>query len=477
MEIRNYLPKGWIQTSIGEISDVNRRNPVIQNYSDETFVTFVPMAAVDAEKGAITTPQIRPLREVRKGFTSFANGDVIIAKITPCMENGKAAIAKELNNGIGFGSTEFHVMSPKNIVLSLFLYYFIRQESFRWDAKSNFSGTAGQLRVPRSFVENYPFPLPPLPEQERIVERIESLFTQLDAGVAGLKRLRVALKRYKASVLKAACEGRLVPQDPNDEPAEEMLKRLGKVPLDSYDLPELPKGWCWATLKNVTEPIQKINPKENPDKEFIYIDISSIDNNIQQIISPKYYIGADAPSRARQLVNANDVLFSTVRTYLKNISIVPEIYDKQVASTGFCVLRATSVTSGKYIFYFSQTDSFLNPLTELQRGTSYPAVRDSDVWEQSIPIPPFSEQERIVSVVEQHFSVIQELEQTIDANLKRAGRLRQSILKRAFEGKLVTPRVRATHTQTDETLESQPPAPDQPISSNTGSPQPAKSRK
>ena len=468
--VNGNLPPGWVWTTIGELFDVVGGGTPSTNV-EKYWTGDIPW---------ITSADIHGLEDIRP--RKCITEEAIISSATNLVPSGTIIVVTRVSLGkvaltsfpICF-SQDSQALLPKNgLVFSKYSLYYLSliSESFKY--KSRGTTISG---IPKKQLRDLPIPLPPLPDQERIVERIESLFTQLDAGVAGLKRIKEALKRYKASVLKAACEGRLVPQDPNDEPAEEMLKRLGKVPLDSYDLPELPKGWCWATLKNVTEPIQKINPKENPDKEFIYIDISSIDNNIQQIISPKYYIGADAPSRARQLVNANDVLFSTVRTYLKNISIVPEIYDKQVASTGFCVLRATSVTSGKYIFYFSQTDSFLNPLTELQRGTSYPAVRDSDVWEQSIPIPPFSEQERIVSVVEQHFSVIQELEQTIDANLKRAGRLRQSILKRAFEGKLVTPRVRATHTQTDETLESQPPAPDQPISSNTGSPQPAKSRK
>jgi len=198
----------------------------------------------------------------------------------------------------------------------------------------------------------------------------------------------------------------------------------------------LPPGWVWTTIEDVTQPIQKVNPRENPGKEFIYLDISSIDNTIQQITSPKSYIGVDAPSRARQLVKASDVLFSTVRTYLKNVSLVPDAYDGQIASTGFSILRANSATTGKYLFYYSQTDSFLNPLNEMQRGTSYPAIRDSDVREQPIPLPPLPEQERIVRRIESLFT---RLDVGV-AGLKRAQealkRYRASVLKAACEGRL-----------------------------------------
>lgn len=198
----------------------------------------------------------------------------------------------------------------------------------------------------------------------------------------------------------------------------------------------LPSSWTWTTIQEVTEPIQKVNPGENPDSEFDYIDISSIDNTVQRIISPKQYKGSNAPSRARQLIKTNDVLFSTVRTYLKNIALVPTYYDGQIASTGFSVLRAKAVTTGKFLYYYCQTEAFLNPLNELQRGTSYPAVRDSDVREQPIPLPLLPEQERIVARIESLFTQLDagvtELKR-VQAALKR---YRSSVLNAAVMGTL-----------------------------------------
>ena len=150
----------------------------------------------------------------------------------------------------------------------------------------------------------------------------------------------------------------------------------------------LPAGWVWTTIGEVTQPIEKVKPRGNPDVRFTYLDISSIDNKSNRITEPKTYYGAEAPSRARQLVQANDVLFSTVRTYLKNIALVPAAYDGQIASTGFSVLRGKPVVSSKYLFYHTLTDRFVNELGKLQRGTSYPAVRDGDVRTQPIPLAP-----------------------------------------------------------------------------------------
>src|SRR5947209_8755210 len=160
------LPQGWTRTTLGEIAHINRRDTALRDLSDGLLVSFVPMAAVDAERGTITWQEERPLSEVRKGFTSFSDGDVLFAKITPCMENGKAAVAHGLKNGCGFGSTEFHVLTPRDSVSSKWIFYFVRQQSFREDAKARFSGTAGQLRVPGSFLAHYPIALPPAAEQQ-----------------------------------------------------------------------------------------------------------------------------------------------------------------------------------------------------------------------------------------------------------------------------------------------------------------------
>jgi len=255
-------------------------------------------------------------------------------------------------------------------------------------------------------------------------------------------------RRYRQAVLKAAFSGKLTAEWREKhrgelEPASVLLERIrrergkGEAEIDTSGLPQLPDGWAWTRLGDVAEDVEQVNPRAQPDGPFLYIDIASIDNTRQRIVQPKRYVGRNAPSRARQRLRRGDVLFSTVRTYLRNIALVEHAYDGQIASTGFCVIRACSPVESKLVFYWTETDTFLNPLSRLQRGISYPAVRDSDVLAQAMPLPALAEQRRIVEEIERRFSIADQLEATIEAGLKQAERLRQSILKAAFEGRLV----------------------------------------
>lgn len=216
--------------------------------------------------------------------------------------------------------------------------------------------------------------------------------------------------------------------------------------IESLDLPPLPEGWVWTRLGEIVSEIERGNPKDTPERDFIYLDIASIDNSQQKITNPKKYFGKNAPSRARQIVKSGDILFSTVRTYLKNIAIVNDIYDGQIASTGFCVIRPYDLINQRLIFYLVQTDFFLNPLTQIQRGTSYPAVRDSDVFAQFIPIPPLSEQHRLVAKVEELFTKLDAGVKSLEKTKAQLKRYRQAVLKYAFEGKL-TEEWRETHRE------------------------------
>jgi len=209
--------------------------------------------------------------------------------------------------------------------------------------------------------------------------------------------------------------------------------------------PQLPHGWVSAQLADIVDSIDKVNPSLNPGAEFIYLDISSIDNTEHRIASPKRYLGADAPSRARQLVRAGDILFSTVRTYLENTAIVHKDYEGQVASTGFCVLRPLTPVSSRYVFYLTLSDGFVDRLTSLQRGTSYPAVRNSDVLDQLVPIAPANEQRRIVAKIEELFSQLDAGVAALQRAKAQLQRYRQAVLKAAMTGEL-TREWREAHT-------------------------------
>jgi len=180
---------------LGDVCDINPRLPRDHGLADDSEVSFVPMAAVSEVSGAIESASLRRYAEVKKGYTAFSDGDVLFAKITPCMENGKAALASGLAGGRGFGSTEFHVLRAREPVLPEWVYYFVRREPFRQEARRNFTGTAGQQRVPTSFLQEARIPAPPLEEQRRIVD----LLTRAE----GIVRLRREAQQKAAELIPA----------------------------------------------------------------------------------------------------------------------------------------------------------------------------------------------------------------------------------------------------------------------------------
>jgi len=189
----------WPTARIGEIADVNpRRSNRLRGLDPATEVTSVPMAAVDEISGTNANPETRLFSQVRMGFTPFVEGDVIFAKITPCMQNGKSAIARELANGFGFGSTEFHVLRPGPEVLSEWLWYIVRQRSLRDEAQRYFRGSAGQQRVPDDFLIQHEIPKPPLELQRSVLGRIKECLARVDQ-IRDLRR--AAIPEWKGLLL------------------------------------------------------------------------------------------------------------------------------------------------------------------------------------------------------------------------------------------------------------------------------------
>ncbi|KAB2926710.1 MAG: restriction endonuclease subunit S [Candidatus Contendobacter sp.] len=206
----------WYTRPLCELAEINPRNSEVRSLADEMEVSFIPMAAVSEHTVMIEHPEKRLLATVRKGYTSFKEGDVLFAKITPCMENGKAALATGLLNGIGFGSTEFHVLRARHNIIPKYLFYFVRQASFRIAAKSCMRGAVGQQRVPEQFLARYQIPFIPISEQHRIVEILD------DAD--RLRRLRCKADAKAARILPVLFLKMF--GDPATNP-----KRLRKEPL------------------------------------------------------------------------------------------------------------------------------------------------------------------------------------------------------------------------------------------------------
>lgn len=208
----------WKKITLQEAVDINPKT-VLPALSDSEMVSFLPMPAVQ-EESLKYAEQKSSFGKVKKGYTKFRDKDVLFAKITPCMENGKGCIVHNLSHGIGFGSTEFHVLRCHKDVSPKFIYYFVIRRTFRAEAKNKMSGAVGQQRVPAEFLKEYSFTRPSLPEQKAIVKKIENAFAFADKAQAAITGALEQAKQLKQSILKRAFEGKLVPQDPNDKPVD-----------------------------------------------------------------------------------------------------------------------------------------------------------------------------------------------------------------------------------------------------------------
>jgi type I restriction enzyme S subunit len=191
-------------------------------------------------------------------------------------------------------------------------------------------------------------------------------------------------------------------------------------------------GWQTKTLGEVLQKTETINPRQSPEAEFHYIDVSSVSNTTFQIEETQHLKGKDAPSRARRLVKANDVIFATVRPTLRRIAIVPEDLDNQICSTGYFILRPKAGVDHRFVFYWLFSDGFMSQMEVLQKGASYPAVTDSEVKAQTISIPPLPEQERIVGILDEAFEGIATAKANAEKNLQNAYAMFESHLQSVF---------------------------------------------
>jgi len=202
---------------------------------------------------------------------------------------------------------------------------------------------------------------------------------------------------------------------------------------------KLPDGWKWVHLQEVCQDtIENRNPCNNPEQPFTYVDISSIDAQLKQIIGPKQLLGKNAPSRARQVIRANDVIVSTTRPNLNAVAMVPFSLDNQICSTGFCVLRPNADLSPYYLFFFVRTANFVESLTNLVKGALYPAVTDGQVKSQLMPLPPtLAEQARIARILNEQMAAVEKARAAAEARLEAAQSLEAAYLRAVFNDGLL----------------------------------------
>lgn len=216
----------WENGILMDFCKINPKKINTKEFDDDMIVSFIPMPCVSDIWGKIIKKELRKLGEVKKGYTNFCEGDVLFAKITPCMENGKSAIVDKLENDIGFGSTEFYVLRcDENKLNNKYLHYFVRQKTFRDEAKGEMTGAVGQQRVPKTFLENYKMKVPTLEEQQEIVNILDKLLAKYNK-IKNLEQQLEKIELLKKAILAKAFRGELGTNNPDEESAENLLKEI-----------------------------------------------------------------------------------------------------------------------------------------------------------------------------------------------------------------------------------------------------------
>ena len=317
-----------------------------------------------------------------------------------------------------------------NFVERMWLFYFLmfhKQEFI----EAGFGGA--QPNISKEKIVSTAFPLPPLTEQQRIIAKIEEAFAEIDAVEKNKELLKTHIKQTRQKILDLAIHGKLVPQDENDEPASILLEKIlqEKAQSDNKKSPkkkktndittsdnrpyekiegvlfEIPEKWMWVRLGDILAPMQS---KQPTGLSFKYIDIDSIDNTCCKIRKPKIIETKKAPSRASRFTQKGDILFSLVRPYLRNIAKVEE--NDCIASTGFYVCSPLHVNND-YCYYLLISNYAVDGLNQFMKGDNSPSISSQNLTGYIVPLPPFNEQSRIVSKIEELFSTLDQVERNL----------------------------------------------------------------
>lgn len=480
------IPSNWSWSQIAEIGIMSPRNDA----PDSLETSFVPMPLIAAEYGVANRHEVRTWGEIKKGYTHFAEGDVGLAKITPCFENGKSTVFRNLKGGIGSGTTELHVVRPL-LVVADYILLFWKSPHFIETGMPKMTGTAGQKRVPTDYFANSPFPLPPLAEQHRIVGKVDELMALCDKleaarmeretkrdrlAMASLARLnapdpetfhhdaRFALdalpaltarpdqiKQLRQTILNLAVRGKLVPQDPADEPAEELSARVayeiaeyGKQnrvartqvdPISDDDVPySLPDNWRWSRLAELFNVITDGDhqPPPKADRGVAFLTIGNVTTGRLDFtgcrLVPEEYFDGLATYRTPA---KGDILYTVVGATFGRPALVE-------TDRAFCVQRHIAILKPAKILNLQFLVSLLaSPLVYDQAarsttGTAQPTIALRPLRNFLVPLPPLNEQHRIVAKVDELLTLCDQLEISLSSADETRKKLLDALLAEAL---------------------------------------------
>ena len=437
-EIPFDIPETWEWC---RLSLICQHNPQVEAKDDDD-AAFMPMAYISNGLSNFYKYDIRKWKEIKNGFKRFKDGDMAFAKITPCFQNGKSFIAHDLPNHIGAGTTELHVMRVYGQTIKIeYLYFFIKSPYFMLQAQ--YKGTAGQQRVLKEYIDNKLFPLPPLSEQHRIVEKLEQILPKVEEYGKAQERLDTLNaelpEKLKTSILQEAIEGRLVPQDPNDEPASVLLDRIHdekaklvkekKIKKDKNEsriyrsadghwierftdkkrpdvcideeIPfDIPETWEWCRIGSVfshTSGKQQSSSNKKGGTPQKFITTSNlywgyfILDQVKVMNFTDYEIETCSATKGDLLVCEGGAGFGRSAIWDKDYDICLQNHIHRLRPY-------KSGDLGPYVFYLIR---FLKECSKLQAvGTAMPGLSANRLKAILIPLPPLAEQHRIVEKLE-----------------------------------------------------------------------------
>jgi len=412
------LPGEWVEATISEIADVN---PKKIDAAPETVAGFVPMSHAPTNFSGNLEFEEKYWSEIKKSYTNFKEHDVLVAKVTPCFENGKAAIVKGLPNKIGAGSSEFYVIRPAiQEISSRFLFSIVKSYKFVSEGAANMTGAVGLRRVPRSFVENFPVLVPPLAEQKVIADKLDTLLGQVEATKARLERIPEILKNFRQSVLADAVSGKLL---------ETKAEWKTEVLSDCFDCIDGDRGPNY--------------PKKNDYQSEGYCLFLST-KNVRQFgfdFKETVFISKEKDSILRKGKLERGDLVITTRGTIGYVASYDNSVQYEVAriNSGMLILRKKDPSYVNDYFKILIASPYFQKLIEKNRtGSAQPQLPAKILKEFELPVPPSEEQAEIVFRVDQLFNFADSIEQKANAALERVNNLSQSILAKAFRGELTT---------------------------------------
>lgn len=366
---------------LAEVTFINPSKTEIKNVDENILVSFVEMASV-SDKGFIANKIDRPLKDLKKGsYTYFLENDIIIAKITPCMENGKCALARGLTNKLGMGSSEFHVIRAKENVLSDFIFALLNRDVIRKYAEQNMTGASGHRRVPESFYENIEIPLPPLEVQQQIVDECD----KIDQAVINAKG---AIEKAKKELDEKVLSTNL------------LQEKLGLI-------------------------AEKISDSIEPQKqtgEVVYIGLENIESNTGMItgeIKSEY----SQIKSTKICFKINDVLYGKLRPNLNKVYLAKQ---EGICSTDILVIRFANRQMAKFYSYYLRTKVFNEEVLKTVSGQQLPRTSWTSMKDIKVPLLNLDIQEKVVSEVEKLEQVITNNQKIID----ESSTLKQQLMKK-----------------------------------------------